>query len=263
MNTKENKQFQNEAVHQIKKTIPQKERISALLNTIASLGLSVISAILAVQENAPTWIVILILLFSITALFGVILAFRAFHKIKQFQDDYNYYEASKKVSTALLTAIKRIQFDKTSYILQSTYEKVPNWRPINYNDNILVYDVHEHLRKICIRFKELVVSLAPGELNDDKVTVDIAYRYPSDDKFVSLQTGNYSKLSSEDALSSNDSIGFSENEAPEAKAIAPKTSWKIITSGDHTSSHVVLQEFLESDNSFYHYHINLIHDLIN
>ena len=81
MNTKENKQFQNEAVHQIKKTIPQKERISALLNTIASLGLSVISAILAVQENAPTWIVILILLFSITALFGVILAFRAFHKI--------------------------------------------------------------------------------------------------------------------------------------------------------------------------------------
>ena len=37
MNTKENKQFQNEAVHQIKKTIPRKERISALLNTIASL----------------------------------------------------------------------------------------------------------------------------------------------------------------------------------------------------------------------------------
>jgi hypothetical protein len=81
------------------------------------------------------------------------------------------------------------QQDKTSYILQSTYEKDPNWHPINYSENILVYDVHEHLRKICIRFKKLVVSLALGEFNDDKVTVDIAYRYPSEEKFILHNVG--------------------------------------------------------------------------
>ncbi len=238
---------QKETIKQMKKTIPREEILSTLFSTIASLGLSAVSAFLAIKEGRAPWLVVLITFLSVLALIGVGLYLSSFRKIRKFQDDYNYYEASKNISTALLTAIKRIQFDKTSYILQSTYEKVPKWRPINYNENILVYDVHEHLRKICIRFKELVVSLAPGDFNDDKVTVDIAYRYPSEEKFKVFNTDTSCNASNSDS-SSKTNFDTDQNEAN-----TPKSPWKIITSGDHTSSHIVLQRFLESENSFYHY----------
>lgn len=96
------------------------------------------------------------------------------------ENQYKYYFWSSEISKLLLTALKRTRFAKTTAILQSTYGHMPDWHPANICDYFLVYDVHEHLRRICIGLKEIIVNLAPDEFNDDMVTVDIAFEYPSD-----------------------------------------------------------------------------------
>lgn len=147
-----------------------------------------------------------------------------YFKLKAFEEDYNYYSESKRVSTALLKAIKRTDFGKTCDILQSTYGSVPQWNPINYDENVLVYDIHQHIRNICIRLKELIVQLSP-DFTDDMVTVDIVYYYPIDQK---IKTGVFN--------SKKNTI-----------------KWKAITSGDHTSSDIILHNYLHDEHSFYSY----------
>ncbi len=240
---------------EMKYDISKRAKIAAIASAIAALwfsGISIKDAIPIDKMCICLWLRFLI--FYVPPIFlsiwGIYLLFKNYCNAKNFEDDYNYYCESKKVSTALLAAIKRTNFSKTCGILQSTYGTVPNWHPTNYYKNVLMYDVHQHLRNICINLKELIVDLAPDEFNDDMITVDLAYMYPSDDKFKKITSHksackkgfNFSTLHS---CKDNNVAWTTKDSCPNPEV------WKIITSGDHTSSKVNLHMYLNNSNSFY------------
>lgn len=245
------------AYKEIKNNISKRSGIATIVSTIVALWFSLISIIhdiLTDKMNICPWLRFLIFYVPpiLLSVWGIYLLFKNYCNAKNFEDGYNYYCESKKVSTALLAAIKRTNFSKTCSILQSTYGTVPNWHPTNYYKNVLTYDVHQHLRNICINLKELIVDLAPDEFNDDMITVDLAYTYPSDDKFKKI-TSYKSACKNKKKYSFSTLCGCKDNNVARTyKDSCPNPEvWKIITSGDHTSSKVNLHLFLNNSNSFY------------
>lgn len=239
------KQNEHKMVREIRHSLIWREKLATVLGTASSLVLAAISILLAIPgwyiertEHYRSLVPILISFFVLLGLVAIGIQIYNNIKLHNFESDYTYYEQSKKISTALLASIKRTDFDKTCSILQSTYGHVPYWNPINYCRNVLVYDIHQHLRNICIRLKELIISLAPDEFNDDTVTVDIAFTYPSDSRM--------------------EKTGGDANQCAIADEVEPdlteRSEWKIITSGDHTSSDNSLHNFLDEEStSFYNY----------
>ena len=228
-------------VEEIKFGVGIKEKCATILNAVSALGLAIVSLIIGFNLENHDWLYYTLLVsFIILCLIGaasIILLLCNLKSIEKYQEEYNYYTESKRVSDALLTAIKRTDYAKTSSILRSTYGSVPEWNPINYCQNVLVYDVHEQLRKICVQIKQMIVSLAPSEFNDDMVTVDIAFRYPSDK--------NLKKPEANKTLTETDR---DRSETEEDKRV---DGWKIITSGDRTSLDVNLHEYIANKWSFY------------
>lgn len=210
------KKISKEKVYKILKyKVSQGEKISTIISALAAVLLSVIS--FSFSELNVLSICIILCAIAMNLLAIVLQIINAVDACK-FERDYQYYTMSKIVTTALIVALKRSNYEKTCSILQSTYGNVPDWRPIDYTSNIIIYDVHQHLRCCCIRLKEMITNLYPLKFNDDMITVDIAFQYPIDN-----------------CLSKNES------------------DWKIITSGDHTSSSVKLHDYLENKYSFYSY----------
>ena len=240
------KQNEYKMVKEVRHDLIQREHWATFFGAISSLALALISLFLAIpgwKEGAPdrisVFVPIVIGVFALLGLIAIILQIYNNKRMRDFETDYTYYEQSKRISTALLSSIKRIDFDKTCSILQSTYGHVPDWNPIDYCNNVLVYDIHQHLRSICIRLKELIISLAPDEFNDDTVTVDIAFSYPSDFKIIKHEMSD---------------TQCHINSIPEQSGSAEKSEWKIITSGDNTSSNNSLHVFLDEEStSFYNY----------
>ncbi len=232
------------AVKEIKFGVGNRERWATALNTLSAFGLAVISLIIGFNFESHDGLFYTLLVSSIIlcmlGLASIILLFCNLQSLKKYKKEYNYYSESKRVSDALLAAIKRTDYAKTSSILRSTYGSVPEWNPIDYCENVLVYDVHEQLRKICVQIKQMIVSLAPGEFNDDLVTVDIAFHYPSDDKF----------MKTDGKKRTNGDVTDTVKNAEEKNG---KEDWKIITSGDRTSLDVILHKYIDSDESFYSY----------
>lgn len=225
----------------------KKEIIVSILTSFSSLVFSCASFVRAIDTEQRDVLFWLFVIFSFIAFFVSIYSFvllcSNYRQIKKYQKELNYYSESKRISDTLLTAIKRVEFEKTSSILRSTYGTVPKWHPINYNENVLIYDVHEHLRKICVEIKQMIVSLAPDEFNDDMVTVDIAFNYPSDNQFIVLEN----KMN--DATTERTCSCVIRNEQTDGH--------KIITSGDRTSLDVHLHTYLNDKGSFYH-HLNKV-----
>ncbi|MBP3568916.1 MAG: hypothetical protein J6K04_07095 [Lachnospiraceae bacterium] len=185
---KNKKESKEKAVNEIKYLKVIREEKASFLNVLSSFGLAVVSTIIAFRQEKIDIAFCMLFGFSwvfvVLGMVSIVLLFQNMKNDRKYKEDYNYYVESKKLSDALLKAMKRTSFAKTNSILRSTYGMVPEWHPIDYCKNVLVYDVHEHLRDICIRIKELIVDLAPDEFNDDMVTVDIAFEYPSDKDFV-------------------------------------------------------------------------------
>ena len=246
MKKKSPKQNEHKMVKEVRHDLMQREDWATLFGAVSSLALALSSVLLAIlgwkigtSEKLPVIVPIVIGVFALMGLIAIIIQMYNNKRMRDFEADYIYYEQSKRISTALLSSIKRIDFDKTCSILQSTYGHVPEWNPIDYCKNVLVYDIHQHLRSICIRLKELIISLAPDEFNDDTVTVDMAFTYPSDHKMIVRDIGN--------SRCQIDSI-------PNQSDSAEKSDWKIITSGDNTSSNNSLHVFLDEEStSFYNY----------
>ena len=259
------KKDKSKAVLEMKYNVVRRQRWETGLNVVSAFGLSVVSILLAFeQEDSITFLGIYVSLTVVFAAMGVtsiILYLLNIENIKKYQEDYNYYSESKKISDALLTAVKRTGYAKTTSILRSTYGTVPNWHPIDYCKNVLVYDVHEHLREICVKMKELIVDLNPQEFNDDMVTVDIAFEYPSDVEFINNKIGQLNKAEDE-AICSRDCMNTLDDctivcltEKLNRKNNCKKSSekCKVITSGDRTFSNGKLHRYLDDENSFYQY----------
>lgn len=261
MKRKDKALSKEKAFKEMKYHISRRSGIAAIVSAIAATWFTVISINLPVpidEMNICQWLHFLISYAPpvLLSVWGIFLLFKNYLNAKKFEKEYMYYTESKKISTALLTAIKRTHFEKTRNILQSTYGKVPDWHPINYNDNILVYDIHQHLRSICIRLKELVVGIAPNEFNDDMVTVDIAFQYPSDNKFIKIVLADQSNNRGSDIREKQ--LGGSVQECGELESTNSdkELAWKIITSGDRTSSSVNMHAYLSDTYSFYSYLAN-------
>ena len=212
----------------------------ALILAIVSVGLSFFS----LKLNC-CWKI------GILAFLLIVFFFWAFFRAKriafenQSENRYQYYFWSAEISKLLLTSLKRTHFAKTTAILQSTYGHMPEWHPISICENVLVYDVHEYLRRICIGLKEIIVNLAPDEFNDDMVTVDIAFEYPSD----SMLCPKGSMIPC-DIERVQEDRRFLENKKQKDEDDS-KPRWKIITSGDHTSNRVFIHNYLNDYGSFY------------
>ena len=190
-----------------------------------------------------------VILYGLPLIFVILAIFRVRQIILEGRNEnrYKYYFWSSEISKSLLTSLKRTHFAKTTAILQTTYSHMPDWHPTNICDNVLVYDIHEHLRRICIGLKELIVNLAPDEFNDDMVTVDIAFEYPSDAMLGPNGSTNRCSIEEEQESLLRQNTEKKQDEGED------KPGWKIITSGDHTSNRVFLHNYLVDYGSFYSY----------
>lgn len=204
------------AFKDIEYSLPIKKRWVDWAAALVNVVLAVVSLMLALQDNHDWsgWYVILIVLCCLSVTLFILEGILIRYERKKRQD-YVYYVASSRISDLVLRSIRKVHFAKTNYILQSTYGSMPEWHPINYSVNTLVYDVHEQLRKIVHCMKEVVLELRK-EFTEDIVTVDVIYQYPLDNTAEN---------------------GFGK--------------WRIITSGDNTTSGVNLQKFMDNDKSFY------------
>lgn len=135
--------------------------------------------------------------------------------------EYREMQTSEMLAASTLLAQQRANEAKARTIQQITYGRVPEWHPMDFPDNVLVYDVHEQLRTILIEIRNAV--LACGAKSDaDMVTVDLVYCYP-DKKY-----GGALPASGENS-----------------------SEWRIITSGDSSCMNYKLHDFLDSNESFY------------
>ena len=246
---KRKKTSDNQMIAEMKIKRIKNELLTAILGSSSALGLATISLIPFPDEQTPkpvSWIInALVLLFFLFGFVSILLIIKNYNRIVKYKKNYHYYVESKRITTALLTATKRTDFAKTYNILQSTYNNVNKWHPIDYCQNILVYDVHQHIRDLCIQLKELIVSLVPDELTDDMVTVDLVYEYPSEKEFEKKA------LFEDCCIINNQTQDADENVSPVKEGELNLLNWKVITSGDHTSSSVNLHMYLNASNSFY------------
>lgn len=135
--------------------------------------------------------------------------------------DFRRLQLSEELSASTLLAQQHANEAKARAIQQITYGHVPEWHPIDFHENVLVYDVHEQLRTILIEIRNAVLAYAK-KTDFDMVTVDLAYCYPDTIYNGALPT------SREDS-----------------------SAWKIITSGDSSCTNYKLHDFLGSAESFY------------
>lgn len=244
---KKDKTRREQVVKEKEYEIPKKQRWLSLFFELASLVLATISVVLTFFANELElqckMLIIAILVIMIMA--WTIVRYMIIVRENKVEKKYMYYFHSAEISKSLLTAVKRTHFSKTTAILQSTYGHVPDWHPINICDNVLAYDIHEYLRRICIGLKEIIVNLDPEDYSDDMVTVDIAFEYPYDKELCA--NNNRVSCCFEKQHSDQDDSGFEVREEKDEGC----SDWKIITSGDHTSNRVSLHNYLNDYNSFY------------
>ncbi len=95
--------------------------------------------------------------------------------------------------------------------------------PPNYDENVLIYDVHEQIRIILIQLRDAVLALM-GQTDKELVTVDLVYCYPD---------GDYN------------------GRLPEPKVPIDKRPWRLITSGSSSNYDYEVHDFLSSTHSFF------------
>lgn len=135
---------------------------------------------------------------------------------------YQYNRAKKinEISKAVFVAMNSANSAKTREVLRYTYGKVPEWNPINYLDNVLLYDIHEQIRSILISLKNIVISIDPLRFNDKNVSVELVYTY----------------------LTNKDDQDTSDDQ---------KFEWKLISSGDTSGNHRKVLDYMNNKKSFY------------
>lgn len=149
------------------------------------------------------------------------------HKNKK---EYKKIVAIEEMLSRSMQEIKNSNFSKTRCILQSIYGTMPKCHPFNYEENVLVYAVHEQIRTILIGIKSVILNTTEG-LSDDQITVDLAYCYPSNE---------HRHSNAESSVSAGGTSKVSRD-------------WKTISSGDRSHMGLYMHDLLECTNSFYSY----------
>lgn len=191
-------------------------------------------------QNFPhieIWIFLALLVIIIFLVVFYVIRLKQIHKNAATQKEYNREKKINAVNRAVFESLNQVNMSKARETLRYTYGCVPEWNPIDYHHNILLYDVHEQIRSILIYLKQVVISLDPSRFNDQNVSVELVYCYPGDD----LQKGNLpyqpQKLSFDNPPKNNEQRG--------------KRIWKLISSGDTSGNHSKVIQYLENPTSFY------------
>lgn len=128
----------------------------------------------------------------------------------------------EELASAMLRIRQQSDSYKSRHILQITYGSVSKWRPFNYINNVLVYDVHEQIRTILMEFKKAIISITP-DLESDALTVDLVYCYLDD---------------------YDGSLPATENNVKK---------WRMINSPDNSSLNCSVYDLLTNSKSFFNY----------
>lgn len=138
---------------------------------------------------------------------------------------YKSIVIERELSEAALHALEHTEEAKKRYVLQSTYGNVPEWHPTDYTRNVLIYDVHEQIRTILFNLRDAIIHTIKG-LNEDQITVDFVYCYPS--------------------------ASYAGNLPYETQPPAEPYPWRLITSGNHSLGGS-MKEYLSKKDSFFTY----------
>lgn len=179
---------------------------------------SFVLAVISCTSTVPSYLLVIISSFWVAAIAVKIWIFVSGRiTTKAFLQ----MQTSEALAASTLLAQQRANEAKARTIQQMTYGRVPEWHPMNFQDNVLVYDVHEQLRTILIEIRNAVLTYS-GKSDADMVTVDLAYCYPDKDYSGMLPTPDKNR-----------------------------SAWRIITSGDSSCMNYKLHDFLGSNESFY------------
>lgn len=175
-------------------------------------------------ENIPIWAIVVSFVIVVALVIAALILIRKKRKYlskrKVIEKDYNREKKINQINGALFDSLYRANSEKTRGIFRYTYGNVPKWNPINYRDNILVYDVHEQIRSILISLENVVINIDPARFNDRNVSVEFIYCYPSN---------TYNECNSEE-----------------------KNDWKLISSGDISNNIETVTQHYDSKKSFYY-----------
>ena len=203
--------------------------LEAIVDTLVLL-FSIVTTVIGLRQDIFRWwlgCLITVLIIVTITIYKISSLIRQIRHLKT----YEQYKKSQEVSVATLQAAKDAHVLKRRTILQSTYGTVPKWHPTNYIDNVLVYDVHEHIRSILYGLQKLIINTT-DTLNDDEVTVDLIYCYPSDGEYNGTLPMK---------------VPVEEKQETKKK---DEIFWHLITAGNHSLSGSI-NSFLCNSGSFY------------
>ena len=147
---------------------------------------------------------------------------------KSYISEAEYIREQKinQINKGVFESLNKSSSSKVREIFRYTYGKVPEWNPINYRDNVLVYDVHEQIRSILISIEQVVISIDPERFNENNVSVELVYCYPENNK---------------------------EGQLPISKRLEDKENypWKLISSGDTSGNQQFVLDHLSNKESFF------------
>lgn len=148
-----------------------------------------------------------------------------------------YYKKRDLIASQVFSSIQNLQGDKVRLIFRHTYGCVHEWEPMNYRNNVLIYDVHEQIRSILVRIKDVIIQTKPEVFDNDNVRVDLIYCYPSEPESDPTEETKKDSSSKEIKVGdNNDSI---------------TGIWKIITSRDSSGTIHSLHELIQNPDSFF------------
>jgi len=180
----------------------------------------------------------------ILAVFILIAKFRYNFTSRKIKLDFEREQRINSINNSVFDSLYMINSSKIREILRYTYGKVLDWNPVNYRDNVLVYDIHEHIRSILSNMKKVIISIDPERFNDQNVSVELVYCYPEDSYTVktNARSEDEKKQYRDEAMT-----------IPVSERIKKSKDyfWKLISSGDASGdSHTILSYLYEKD-SFY------------
>ena len=183
-------------------------------------------SILSMNAAWVKWVqaIACVLLFA-SLLIAIILKIRNIKKRKN-AFSYEMAKTTEVIDKAVFASLNSANAAKVRSTLRFTYGNVHDWNPINYRKNVLVYDVHEHIRTILLNLRDVIIQTSPERLHEDNVTVDLIWCYPKEKGYSGY-------------LPYIDESG--KNKKP----------WKLISTGDKSASAHSIQEWVASKDSFY------------
>ena len=207
-------------VESLKKFMHTHKFVYNILKCLVELVFLFVSFFLAFPDDISTMSRFLRILVGIWGAAFLVKIFLFISEISTMKE-FRRVRASEALSASTLLAQQRANEAKARAVQQVTYGHVPEWHPLNFQENVLPYDVHEQLRVILIEIRNAVLSYA-NQMDTDMLTVDLAYCYPSESYDGRLPADEKNR-----------------------------EEWRIITSGNSSCMNYDLHDFLCSSESFY------------